>query len=150
MHISSVWHSSGGDTRHLPGELWHRTHTHAAASSPHLWLYLSQITAWHWGQKWALGGGRVKRWWQSRRRRGGWGYWVKGREGAKSHLELYAFPSLSPIQINWIYAAIVWLKPHAPAASPLPHRKSVTLKAKSSTSCLSAQALQTRQHWHLY
>lgn len=95
------------------------------AASSHLWLYLSETTAWHWGQKWALGGGRVKGWWQRRRRRGGAAGW-RGEKGAKSHLELYAFPSLSPIQINWIYAAIVWLKPRTPAASTLPQRKSVT------------------------
>lgn len=108
-------------------------HTRAAASS-HPWLYLPQITAWHWGQKWALGGGRVKGWWQWRRRGGPAG---RRGKGAKSHLKLYAFPSLSSIQINWIYVAIVRLKPRTPVM--LPRRKSVTFKAKTSTSCLPKQ-----------
>lgn len=109
-------------------------HTRAATLS-HLRLYLSQITAWHrerkvnaWGRK---GAGLVAV------EEKGWGSWVKGRKGVKSHLELYAFPSLSPIQINWIYAAIVWLKPRTPGASPLSHRKSFTLKAKAHPVYLS-------------
>lgn len=69
----------------------------------------------------------------------GWGSWVKGRKGVKSHLELYAFPSLSPIQINWIYAAIVWLKPRTPGTSPT---QEVIHPQGQSTSCLPVQALQ--------
>lgn len=127
MHIFSVWHSSGGDTCPLPWELLHKTHTRSRILSPpivsdsnHRLALGTKVSA--WGRK---GAGLMAV------REEGWGSWVKGRKGVKSHLELYAFPSLSPIQINWIYAAIVWLKPQTPGAPPLPHRKSVTLKAKS-------------------
>lgn len=73
----------------------------------------------------------------------GWGSWVKGRKGVKSHLKLYAFPSLSPIQINWIYAAIVWLKPLTPGTSPT---QEVIHPLGQSTSCLPVQASQNQQH----
>lgn len=133
MHISSIWHSSGGDTCHLPRELWHKTHTRSRIVSPlivsvsnHRLALGTKVSA--WGRK---GAGLVAV------EEEGWGSWVKGRKEVKSHLELYAFPSLSPIQINWIYAAIVWLKPRTPGASPLPHRKSVALKTKTLPFCLS-------------
>lgn len=130
MHRSSVWHSSGGDTCHLPRELRHRTHTRSSLVSPlivsasnHRLALGTKVSA--WGEEgWRAGGSGG----------GGVACWAKGRKGAKSHLELYAFPSLSSIQINWIYVAIVRLKPRTPVM--LPRRKSVTFKAKTSTSCL--------------
>lgn len=127
MHFCSVWHSSGGDTCHLPRELWHKTDTRSRIISPpivsvsnHRLAPRTKVSAWE-----RKGAGLVAV------KEEGWGSWVKGRKGVKSHLELYAFPSLSAIQINWIYAAIVWLKPRTPGGSPLPHRNSVTLKAKT-------------------
>lgn len=131
------WASSGGDTCHLPWELQHRTPTRSSIVSPlivsasnHRLALGTKVSA--WGRK-AEGLVAVEE--------EGWGCWVKGRKGVKSHLELYAFPSLSTIHINWIYVAIVRLKPRTPAV--LPRRASVTLKAQTSFAGLPVQALQS-------
>lgn len=109
-------------------------HPHAAASF-HLWLYLLQITAWHWGQKWALG---EEGWRAGGSGGGGVGLLGEGEKRGKISFRALRLPSLSTIQINWIYVAIVRLKPGTPAV--LPCRKSVALKAQTSTSCLPVWA----------
>lgn len=80
-----------------PRELRHRTHTRSSLVSPlivsasdHRLALGTKVSA--WGRK---GEGLV-----AVEEEEGWACWAKGRKGAKSHLELYAFPSLSSIQIN--------------------------------------------------